>query len=200
MKLISNILLVCFTLLIISACNSSVDRFSLLKQCTVLGDESIIYARAHYVKLFYHFNPNKFSDSYRQINNFDAVTHKNTINTYVRAVKKFDNDKHNIDDDVTQNLLNTCKSLSTFSTNFVEENYRLAINHISKNDPLTDTFFIEINKIVKFDHNIGTFDTAEISFKQNVDNYQKAISEYINRYRKDIPTEFINQRGSKDSN
>ena len=140
---------------------------------------------------------NKFSDSYRQINNFDAVTHKNTINTYVRAVKKFDNDKQNIEDDVTQNLLNTCKSLSVFSTNFVEENYRLAINHISKNDPLTDTFFIEINKIVKFDHNIGAFDTAEISFKQSVDNYQKAVGEYINHYRKSIPTEFVNNRRSK---
>lgn len=199
MKLISNIILACVTLLIINACNSSVDRFSLLKQCTVLGDESIIYARAHYVKLFYHFNPNKFSDSYKQINNFDAVTHKNTIDTYFRAVEKFD-DEQSIKDDVTQNLLSTCKSLSRFSTNFVEENYRLAINHISKNDPLTDIFFIEINKIVRFDHNIGTFDTADMSFKQSVDNYQKAITEYIKRYRKNIPTKFISQRESKGSN
>ena len=186
-------------LLLISACNSSVDRFSILKQCTVLGDESIVYARAHYVRLFYHFNPNKFSESFKQISNFEAVTHKNTIDTYMRAVTKFDAKKQNIGDNITQNLLNSCKNLSTFSANFVEDNYRLAINHISKNDPLTDVFFIEINKIVKFDHNIGTFDKAEISFKQNVDNYQKAVVEYIKHYRKNIPTEFINQRSSKSS-
>ncbi len=94
-------------------------------------------------------------------------------------------------------LLNTCKSLSTFSTNFVEENYRLAINHMSKNNPLTDEFFIEINKIVKFDNNIGTFDKTKMSFKESVDSYQKAVGDYINHYRKDIPTKFANQRNYK---
>ena len=197
MKLICNILLACSALLFISACNSGVDRFSVLKKCTVLGDESIIYARAHYVKLFYHFNPNKFSDSYKQISNFDAVTHRNTIDTYTRAIEKVDADKQVTEDTTTQNLLSACKKLSKFSKHFVEQNYRLAINHMSKNDPLTDIFFIEINKIVKFDHNIGAFDKTKTSFKQSVDSYQKAVSDYINRYRKDIPTEFVKQRNPK---
>ncbi len=182
-------------LLAITACNSSVDRLSILKKCTVLGDESIIYARAHYVKLFYHFNPNKFSDSYKQIRNFDAVTHKNTINTYNRAIEKILLDKELANDTSTQNLLSACKNLSEFSTLFVEQNYRLAINHTTKNDPLTDDFFIEINKIVKFDHNIGAFDNTQMSFKRSVDNYQKAVRDYIEHYRKDIPTEFASQRG-----
>jgi len=184
-------------LLLISACNSGIDRFSVLKKCTVLGDESIVYARAHYVKLFYHFNPNKFSDSYKQIQNFDAVTHRNTIDTYSRAIDKIYVNKDSIDNTITQNLLSTCKSLSEFSTDFVEQNYRLAINHMSKNNPLTDEFFIEINKIVKFDHNIGAFDNTKMSFKESVDSYQKAVRDYINHFRKDIPTTFANQRGSK---
>ena len=197
MKLIYKFLLACTTLLLISACNSGVDRFSILKKCTVLGDESIIYARAHYVKLFYHFNPNKFSDSYKQINSFDAVTHRNTIDTYTRAIEKIDSEKQGTKDSTTQNLLSACKKLSTFSKHFVEENYRLAINHLSKNDPLTDDFFIEINKVVKFDHNIGAFDKTKTSFKQIVDSYQKAVNDYINRYRKEIPTEFVKQRNAK---
>lgn len=162
----------------------------------VLGDESIIYARAHYVKLFYHFNPNKFSDSYKQIDGFDAVTHRNTIDTYSMAIEKLYTDNKVTSDDTTQHLLSTCKSLSEFSRQFVEENYRLAINHMSKNDPLTDGFFIEINKIVKFDHNIGTFDKTKTSFKQKVDSYRKAVADYINRYRKNIPTKFIKQQKS----
>lgn len=181
----------------ISACNSSVDRFSVLQKCTILGDESIVYARAHYVKLFHHFNPNKFSDSYKKITNFDATTHKNVIDTYTRAVDKIYTNKDNNGDAITQNLLSTCKNLSKFSTNFVEQNYPVAINHLSKNNPLTDQFFIEINKIVKFDHNIGAFDITKMSFKDNIDSYQKAVNEYINRYRKEIPTTFVNKRGSK---
>ena len=196
MKKICTFLLLCLTLILISACNSSVDRFSVLKKCIVLGDESIIYARAHYVKLFYHFNPNKFSDSYKKIGSFDAVTHKNTIETYTMAIDRLYSDKNIIADNTTQNLLSACKNLSVFSKNFVEENYRLAINHISKNDPLTDDFFIEINKIVKFDHNIGSSNSGESSFKEKVDSYQEAVSNYINRYKQDIPSKFIKQRKS----
>lgn len=197
MKLAYKFLLSCTMLLLISACNSEIDRFSVLKKCTILGDESIVYARAHYVKLFYHFNPNKFSDSYQQIQGFDAVTHRNTIDTYTRAIDKIYVSKDIIDDTVTQNLLSACKILSKFSTDFVEQNYRLAINHLSKNNPLTDEFFIEINKIVKFDHNIGTFDKSKMSFKESIDSYQKAVGDYIIHYREDIPTTFANQRGSE---
>jgi len=199
MKLVSKFLLVCISLLLINACNNSDDRLSLLKKCTVLGDESIIYARAHYVKLFYHFNPNKFSDSYTQISNFDAVTHLNTIDTYNRAIAKIDVSKKIYNDKFTQNLLQSCKDLSKFSIEFVEKNYPLAIRHNSKNDPLTDAFFIEINKIVKFDHNIGYFDESQKSFKDNIDNFQKAVNDYIDHYRGDIPDAFVNKRNPKKS-
>lgn len=184
-------------LLLISGCNSNADRFSLLKQCTVLGDESILYARAHYVRLFYHFNPVKFSDSYEKIKSFDTVTHRNVIDTYSRAVDKINNNNKNVDDIVTQSLLSTCINLSKFSTDFVEENYRLAINHHSKNDPLTDDFFNEINQIVKFDDDIGAYDKSQKSFKQNVDSYQEAVENYIKHYRKYIPTAFLSEREAK---
>jgi len=197
MKLICKFLLAYCLLALISACNSDVDRLSVLKKCTVLGDESIIYARAHYVKLFYHFNPSKFSDSHKQISNFDAVTHRNTIDTYTRAIDKIDVNKKEYNDKFTQNLLTSCKELSKFSIDFVEENYRLAIRHQSKNGPLTDAFFIEINKLVKFDHSIGYFDESQKSFKDNVDNFQKAVADYINHYRENIPETFANQRKSK---
>lgn len=194
MKVSISLLLLCIALFFISACNGSDNRFSVLKKCMVLGDESIIYARAHYVKLFYHFNPNKFSDSYKKIENFDAVTHKNTIDTYSMAIDKLYSNKNIMADNTTQNLLSSCKNLSDFSKDFVEENYRLAINHLSKNDPLTDDFFIEINKIVKFDHNIGSSNKGDTSFKEKVDSYQEAVSDYINRYKQDIPSKFIKQR------
>ncbi len=193
MKVSISLLLLCIALFFISACNGSDNRFSVLKKCMVLGDESIIYARAHYVKLFYHFNPNKFSDSYKKIENFDAVTHKNTIDTYSMAIDKLYSNKNIMADNTTQNLLSSCKNLSDFSKDFVEENYRLAINHLSKNDPLTDDFFIEINKIVKFDHNIGSSNKGDTSFKEKVDSYQEAVSDYINRYKQDIPSKFIKQ-------
>lgn len=183
-------------MLLVSACDSGIDKFSLLKRCTVLGDESIIYARAHYVKLFYYFNPNKFSDSYEQISNFDAVTHKNTIDTYTRVIHKIKLNQEDTKDPIVKNLLASCKELSTFSTNFVEKGYPLAINHDSKNAPFSDEFFNEINNIVRFDHNIGIFDKTQTSFRQNVDSYQKAVKDYVDRYRKDIPTEFLKQRGS----
>jgi hypothetical protein len=184
-------------MLFITSCNSDIDRLSVLKKCTVLADESIVYARAHYVKLFYHFNPNKFSDSYKQIGDFDAVTHKNIINTYNRAINKVLLDERVSADIFSQNLLSSCQSLSEFSILFVEQNYRLAINHMTKNDPLTDEFFNEINQIVKFDHNIGSFDKTEMSFKRSVDSYQQAVRDYIKQFRKDIPSEFVTQLGFK---
>lgn len=181
-------------LIVISGCNSGADRFSILKKCTVLGDESIVYARAHYVRLFYHFNPEKFSDSYQKVKDFDSVTHRNTIDTYFRVIEKIKNEENPDIDSTTKDLLASCLDLSKFSTQFVEEDYKLAINHSSKNNPLTDDFFIEINQIVKFDHNIGAFDESKMSFKQSVDSYQKAIGNYINQYRKNIPTTFVNER------
>ena len=180
-------------MLIIGGCNS-VDRFAILKQCTVLGDESIVYARAHYVKLFYHYNPEKFVESYNQIKDFDAVTLKNTINTYERAVNKVRANDKKINDATTLKLIAACKELSNFTNDFVENTYRKALSHQSKNDPSTDAFFIEINRLVKFDHNIGVYDKDRISFKRSVESYKKAVSNYIQEYRKSIPSEFVNSR------
>ena len=181
-------------LLLISACNSSGDKFSLLKKCTVLGDESIVYARAHYVRLFHHFNPDKFSESYQRIKDFDPVTHRNTIDTYFRVIEKIKTDQNASIDNTTKNLLSSCINLSQFSTQFVEQDYDVAINHKSDKNPLTDDFFLELNKIVKFDHKIGTFDESNMSFKQFVESYQEAIGNYIAQYRKNIPSEFVNKR------
>lgn len=194
MKFVFKITLVFTMLILISGCNSSADKFSLLKKCTVLGDEAILYARAHYVKLFYHFNPEKFSDSFEKVKDFDSETHRNTINTYFRVIEKINREGNSVEDNTTKNLLSSCLKLSMFSTNFVEKNYDLAIKHQSNKNPLTDDFFIEINQIVKFDHNIGTYDQSKMSFKQSVDSYQKAVGNYINHYRKHIPTTFVNQR------
>jgi len=180
-------------LLIIGGCNS-VDRFAVLKQCTVLGDESIIYARAHYVKLFHHFNPEKFSDSYRQIDGFDGVTLKNTIDTYARAIDRINNNKNNTEDTTTQQLIAACKELSTFSKDFVENVYPKAIDYKSENNPLSDAFFIEINQLVKFDHKIGLFNKNTNSFKRSVERYKKAVSAYIQEYRKSIPSDFVKSR------
>jgi len=193
MKIMSKLVLAGVLLLFISGCNS-VDRFQILKQCTILGDESIVYARAHYVKLFYHFNPEKFIDSYRQIDDFDAVTLKNTIDTYTRAVDKFSTNGANVDDVETQNLISACKELSIFSKAFVESTYKQAINHKSKNNPLSDEFFIEINQLVKFDHKIGVYDKNTMSFKRSVESYKKAVDTYIKKYRKSIPSKFVNNR------
>ena len=193
MKFIKHLLSLFVLLFILVGCNS-VDRFSILKKCTVLGDESIAYARAHYVKLFYQFNPDKFADSYKQVKGFDTVTHRNTIDTYSRAVNKISSDNQNIDDSTTQNLLSSCKQLSTFSKNFVENVYPKAISFDSKKNPLTDEFFIEINQYVAFDHTIGQFDKTVPSFKLIVEKYEKAVASYINNYRKTIPSEFVNSR------
>ena len=196
MKWITRLFLISAMLLLIGGCNS-VDRFSILKQCTVLGDESIVYARAHYVKLFYHYNPAKFAESYKQIDGFDAVTLRNTINTYTRAVNKIANEETKITDATTLDLIASCRELSDFTTDFVENVYSKALNHQSKNDPLTDTFFIEINQLVKFDHNIGVYDKNDSSFKRRVENYRKAVSNYIQEYRKSIPSDFVNSRKSQ---
>lgn len=193
MKLMHKLVFVCAMLLVISGCNS-VDRFAILKQCTVLGDESIVYARAHYVKLFHHFNPEKFAESYKQIDGFDAITLKNTIDTYARAIDKLNRKEKNINDNTTQQLTAACKELSIFSKDFVENVYPKAIDYKSNNNPLSDAFFIEINQLVKFDHNIGLFDKHENSFKLSMERYQKAVDQYIKEYRKSIPSDFINNR------
>ena len=193
MKLLYKFSLIISLLFLISACDS-VDRFSILKKCTVLGDESIIYARAHYVKIFYHFNPNKFEKSYKKIEDFDAITHKNTIDTYTRAIDKISTNKQAIKDKATQKLLSSCKNLAEFSTRFVDNIYPNAIKFDSNKDPLSDEFFIEINQLVKFDHNIGTFDQGDTSFKQYIDKFKSEIESYISKHRTEIPSEFANQR------
>jgi len=176
----------------ISACNeknNKSEHFSNLKKCTVLGDESIIYARAHYVKIFHRYNPKKFSDSFKQIADFDAVTHRNTIESYLPAVNKINPDRP-----VTKDLLAACKKLAVFTRDFVDESFPIAMMHRSKADPLSDAFFIEINNIVKFDDKIGAFNKNIKSFKQIVTDYEKAVIDYIAFYRDSIPESFIKQR------
>jgi len=105
--------------------------------------------------------------------------------------------KHaDIKDSVTNELLRSCKELSEFSKNFVENDFPTAMNFKSKKNPATDGFFIEINQIVMFDHNIGSYDKNKGSFKRSVDKYKQAVNNYIKLYRKSIPSEFVKSRNT----
>jgi len=173
-----------FLLMLALAGCSSESRISVLQKCTTLGDESIAYARANYVKLFHYFNAEKFDAPYQKIKDFDHVTHRNVINTYTFAVRKL-----KAKDPITKSLLFACKSLATFSKNFVDQSYPRAIAHESADDPLTDKFFTQINQIVKFDNSIGVFDKGAPSFKQYVSNYQKATKQYREKFKAELSTD-----------
>jgi len=164
-------------LLLVSGCNSETKQ-SILYKCTTLGDESIVYARANYVKLFHYFNPGKFEQTYQQVADFDHITHRNVINTYDMAVRKI-----KPRDPTTKAFLTACKNLAKFSKNLVDQAYPRAIAHQSKNKTSSNDFFIEINQIVKFDHNIGAFDQQQVSFKQVVIDYKKALKNYIEKFQ-----------------
>jgi len=166
--------------LLVTGCNSETKQ-SILYKCSTLGDESIIYARANYVKLFHYFNPDKFEQTYQQVADFDHITHRNVINTYDIAVRKI-----KPRDPTTKAFLSACKNLATFSKNLVDQAYPRAIAHHSKFKPLSNDFFIEINRIVKFDHNIGTFDQQQTSFKQMVNNYKKTRDRYIEKFQLEV--------------
>jgi len=168
-----------FQLLFLSACNSQTTD-TVLQKCTILGTESIAYARANYVKLFYQFNPEKFVDTYKKIESFDYTKHRNIINTYDIAVRKIEI-KNN--DDVTQALLSSCKTLSTFSKNLVDQSYPRAIAHRSEYSPLTNKFFSEINEIVKYDDSISSFNKAEVTFKQQVEKFRTALKKYKEKFK-----------------
>lgn len=172
-----------FSIFLLSGCNSD-TRLSILNKCMTLGGESIIYARANYVKLFYHFNSQKFDEPFKQIKDFDYVTHRNVINNYNSAVKKLP-----IKDSTTKSLISACIKLAKFSKNLVDQSYPRAISHKSDHNPLTDKFFSEINGIVKFDHNIGDFDSSALSFKQHVDAYKKAVLNYQKIFKVDLISE-----------
>ena len=182
MKSLFIIFLLGMSLFLINSCNS-MSRDAVLKQCKTLGDESIIYARANYVKLFHSINPDKFSDSYKQIKDFDNVTHRNVIETYDMAVSRL-----KTNDPVSNNFLKACKDLARFSKNLVDHAYpkALSFKKQSKLEPLTDEFFLEINKIVKFDHTIGKYKKNFVSFKQQVTNYKKALKEYLDKYQSEL--------------
>jgi len=165
----------------ITGCNGNVDRLSVLQKCTTLGDESIAYARANYVKLFHHFNEEKFNIPFQQIKDYDYVTHRNVINTYYIAVRKL-----KAKDPTTESLLSACKNLSLFSKNFVDQSYPRAIAHKSQDNPLSDKFFTQINQIVKFDETIGTFDKTMPSFKQQVASYEAARKKYRQKFKNEL--------------
>ncbi len=133
-----------------------------------------------------HFNPEKFSESYQQTKEFDHVTHRNIINTYDIAIRKL---KSNDVD--TKSLIASCQKLADFSKALVDQSYPRAMSHQSKYDILSDAFFIEINQIVKFDHNIGVFDKNAVSFKQLVEEYRETVQDYIAKYKNELPEEII---------
>lgn len=165
----------------ISGCNARADRTSVLQKCTTLGDESITYARANYVKLFHYFNAEKFSAPFQQVKDYDHVTHRNIINTYYIAVRKI-----KAKDPITESLLSACKNLSEFSKNFVDQTYPRAIAHKSQENPLSDKFFTQINQIVKFDETIGAFDKKILSFRQQVASYEAAAKDYRQKFKYEL--------------
>lgn len=181
MKVAFKIFLIFTLMFSIAGCNGSADRFSILQKCTTLGDESIAYARANYVKLFHHFNAEKFSVPFQQVKDYDYVTHRNVINTYYIAVRKL-----KAKDPITESLLSACKSLSLFSKNFVDQSYPRAIAYESNDNPLSDKFFTQINQIVKFDETIGTFDKTTQSFKQQVASYAAATKKYRQVFKNEL--------------
>lgn len=183
MKSILIIFSLTLILLMQSSCNSS-NKKMVLQQCMTLGDESILYARANYVKLFHEINPEKFHDSYKKVKNFNHLAHRNTINTYDIAVRKL-----KVKDPVSKSLLQACKNLSDFSKNLADQAYPQAISfkNKSKLSPLTDKFFLEINKIVKFDHSIGKYNKYFISFKVHVKNYERAVKKYAKKFKVELP-------------
>ena len=157
------------------------SRASTLKKCTILGNESISYARSNYVKLFKQFNPKKFNAAYNKIKDYDYAKHRNVINTYHMAVRKIQ-----ARDPVTKELKNSTIALASFSKNLVDQAYPRAIAHKSIYKPLSNNFFTEINQIVRFDHNIGTFDGKASSFKQLVNNYNLALIKYRKAFQSDL--------------
>ncbi len=146
-----------------------------------LGDESIVYARANYVKLFHHYNPKKFQESFDKVKNFDYITHRNVINNYDIAVRKL-----KPRDSVTKSFVSSCKDLAVFSKNLVDQAYPRAISHQSENDSLSNAFFNEINSIVKFDDAIGVFSKSDKSFNQYVKIYKDALLNYKNTFKSEL--------------
>lgn len=191
MKMLLTYSMFALILFSLSACNNE-NHELVLKKCTTLGDESIVYARANYVKLFYHFNPNKFKKTYQKVEGFDNVTHRNVINTYDIAVRKL-----KAKDPTTKALISACRMLAMFSKDLVDQAYPRAIAHKSNHDPLTNDFFIEINQIVKFDHNIGEFDKNTQSFKHKVEAYEVALKNYIHKFQPELPPQKHQTRFTK---
>lgn len=183
MKHASIIIIFALVALLQSGCNADTGRKMILQQCEKLGDESILYARANYVKLFHTINPDKFHDSFQQVKDFDDSTHRNVINTYDIAVQKL-----TAKDPVSINLLQSCKNLASFSKNFVDQAYprAIAFKNTSKLGRLSDGYFLEINKIVKFDRSIGNYKVRFISFKQRVKTYKTAVKTYRLRFKAEL--------------
>ena len=174
------ILLILCISLSLTGCKGE-SRLSVLQKCTTLGNESILYARANYVKLFNRFNPKKFGKPYNKIKRFDYAKHRNVINTYHLAVRKI-----KAKDSATKALKKSVMDLADFSKNLVDQSYPRAIAHKSSFDVLTNNFFNEINNIVNFDHNIGTYKGKAPSFKQLVQNYKNALKKYRTTFNSEL--------------
>lgn len=187
MKYTSVFLIVTSLLILLSSCNSTPNNKKIIfQQCQTLGEESIIYARANYVKLFHSINPEKFKDSFGLVKDFDYEKHRNLINTYDLSVKKL-----KAKDNISKIFLTSCQSLASFSINLVDEDYPQAITfkQNSKLPFLSNTFFVEINKIVKFDRSIGKYNKQFIGFKDRVKSHEIALKVYMETYKAEIARE-----------
>ena len=169
------ILLMVFT---VAACNGKSNDAQILSICSILGDEARLYGRANYLRLFYTINPDKFEATYQKVADFDNVQHRAVINTYSDALKRL-----KAKDELGQRLIEATQEITQFVKHFIDIDYPVALSqkHLSKRNPNSDEFFIEINNIVKFDKNMQGFDKSKASFKGLLDKYNIALDHYKNK-------------------
>ena len=162
-------------LVFLGGCEQSSSTEQVLSKCSILGDEVKHYGRANYLRLFHAINPKKFAGTYQQVATFDNNTHRAMINTYFTALKRL---KTNNKDALR--LIVATHDMTHFVNNFVDNDYPKAMKHKrrSRNNPLSDDFFMEINDIVKFDANIKGFDKNQPSFKTLLAAYNEALAAY----------------------
>ena len=161
-----------------TACNGKSNDEQILSKCSILGDEVRLYGRANYLRLFYTLNPDKFEATYQKVADFDNAQHRAIINTYSEALKRL-----KAKDELGQRLIEATQEITQFVKHFIDIDYPVALSqkHLSKRNPNSDEFFIEINNIVKFDKNMQGFDKSKASFKGLLDKYNIALDHYKNK-------------------
>ena len=170
--------LILLMVFVLGGCNTDgADyRQNVLSKCTNLAEETKQYARANYLKLFYEINPEKFEATYQKVSDFDHRAHRAMINTYLKAISRLE-----VEDQKAKQLINASTKMAHFVNNFVDTKYKIAASHISKsqNNPKSDSFFVEINEIVKFDYNVKGFDKSKDTYKGLLEDYDKALASYL---------------------